>query len=282
MAIQKLVPQRIPRRWCIYGPSGSGKSSLIPALLQPVLVIDADQRIAEIVSRLADTPEIYSFSDDPEDHTNIERICDLIKQEVTQCDAKSIVVDSLTTLINPIIQRALLQSKDPETRNRSLPYVRKSALMKLLQDCLTSTGRDIFYLWHKERGNFNGQDQWNHTVSEYERDRLKRSSNAMLETVHEGGRFGLRVDWSRAGLEGSVFWDSEGFWEGIPEQIDKALADASPRFPNRKKAIEWGVKKGRFATFEESEARYLEIREKAAPKTASEMFQLWETEVSKG
>lgn len=280
MAVQRITQKRIPRRWCIYGPAGSGKSTLIPALLQPVLVIDADQRIAEIVNQMADVPNLYSFSENPEDHTDIERICELIKTEVNECDARSIVVDSLTTLINPIIQKALLEAKDPDTKNRSSPYVRKSALLKMLQDTLTQTGRDIFYIWHKERGNFNGQDEWKHTVSEYERERLRRSSNAMLETFVEGGKFGIRIDWSRAGLQDVTFRDKEGFWEGIPEQIDAALAAEAPRFPNRRKAIEWGVKQGRFASFEESQSRYLEIKEKFSPKTASEMFRRWEQEVT--
>jgi hypothetical protein len=254
---------------------------LIRALDEPVLVIDSDHRIVEVLQGV-EGKEVFTLSDNPLDHADIERICEILHSEVKSCNAKSIFLDSLTTLIGPMVNRATLDAESGRFKNRSLAFKRKAILMKMLQDTLTQTGRDIFYLWHLEEGVFSGNDQVNHTVPETERKRLLRSLNALLCVVDADGRRGIRIDWSKSGVSGQTIWDDEGYWKGVPEKIEKALNSRNPllrSFTGPEEAIQWGVSMKAFDTPESSKKRYAEIREEHKPKKASEMFSLWCDEV---
>jgi cell division septation protein DedD len=219
-----------PRRWALKGRYGDGKSTFILAMRQPALIVDADGRRHELKGG-----ELYELSEEPADNRSVERIQDLLDQNMPGSNIKTIAIDSVTSLIGSSIARAMLDNAADRNRNKNQAWVDKAEKMRLLQDSVTAHGTHVLWVWHLEDGQLNGQHHVRETLPETERERLFRSLNASLRIVRENDRRGILVEWSREGPSGMVIWDEQGHWQGVPGRIEAALygrsGDAKPTPP---------------------------------------------------
>src|SRR3954469_13351525 len=303
MAFKRVDKETLPpRRWALKGGYGDGKSTFILALRQPALIVDADGRRHELKGG-----ELYELSEEPEDNRSVERIQELLDQNMPGTGIKTFSIDSISSLIDSSIARAMLDNAADLNRDKNQAWVDKAEKMRLLQDSVTAHGTDVLWVWHLEDAQLNGQPHVRETLPETERERLFRSLNASLRIVRENDRRGILVEWSREGPSGMVLWDELGHWKGVPERIEAALygrgGDAKPTPPkpvaaeqpsaepeeaakapqaenvltfySPTEAISWAVEQGAFADTFAAEIAYDQLRGELKPRNAKEMYISW-------
>jgi hypothetical protein len=110
MVFQKYVKPQYPRRqWLIEGEPDTGKSTFITQMRKPILPIDADQRFAEVVHLAG---EVYQLSDNPADNISVDRIAEILYEQMPNSNMGTIAVDSLTTIFAPLVMQAV-QEQEP-------------------------------------------------------------------------------------------------------------------------------------------------------------------------
>lgn len=293
MAFQKMTAtQYPPRLWALVGFPGSGKSTFAAAMRGPLLVIDADQRFREVL-RLAG--EVYQLSETPSDNADPERIAALLAVNMPGADVGTIVIDSLTTIIAPLVTQAVLDNDAGRNKNKMAGFKDKALAMRLLQDAVSRWGTDTLWVYHLQAGrDENAKAQTTATVSKTELARLLRSINLQLEVIQEGDRRGVKVAWARRGRAGMTLWDASGRWAGMPGKLEAAVydglseaeqdaleGDAPAVFPNAETAIAWGLERGAFEALQHSRNAYDKLKREAQPRTAEAMRELWVVEVQR-
>ena len=161
----------------------------------------------------------------------------------------------------------------------------KAMLMRRLTSAVCKWGTDTLFVYHHYDGNVRGKETVNSTVSGVEQARLQRALNLELETVYDDShnRYGIKVLWSRNGRQFPqvpILWDDTGTWEGMPEEIEKAVYDNVKRvsalmFKSAQDAITWAVDEGYYHGKSESSAAYESVKSEAAPKSARAMWDAW-------
>ncbi|MHB8408947.1 MAG: AAA family ATPase [Acidiferrobacterales bacterium] len=210
----------MPRHWGICGYPNAGKSTFLMALRQPLLLIDTDGRAAEIARLGAD---VRSISSNPRDHRDPATVLRIIQQRDTS-EIGTVCLDSLTSVLTAQISLGLADNRANRLKNKASAWVGKANDMRLFQGALEQTGRDFAIIWHYEDGrDKNGDSARRHTIPEVERKKLARSLNAVIEISVVKGRRRATILWSRVGRQGIFIEDTEGYWAGVPEQIDDAL-----------------------------------------------------------
>lgn len=292
MAFKKMIkPQYPPRHWSLVGYPGSGKSTFASQMRGPKVVIDADHRFTEVLDLTED--DVFALSEHPEDNVEPDRIAQCLYENMPGSGVKTIIVDSLTAIITPIVVRVMLDKDKGRQRNLMAGMKEKAMAMRQLQDAVSRWGTDCLWIYHlQDSRDGKAKEVTRSTVSETELARLTRSINVQLKIVQQGARRGVEVLWARAGRSGLVIWDDTGCWRGIPEKIEAALYDGltakekeeieanTPEvFPNAETAISWGYEQGGFANVEESRRAYEHIKDVQRPQTAQEMASIWVTEV---
>ena len=282
----------LPRRlWALVGFPGSGKSTFAAQMRGPILPIDADQRFGE-VARLA-AAGAYELSDTPADNVIVEQIVQRLHEGMPGSDVKTIVVDSLTAIMAPIVSQAILQNDAEKNRNRMAAWKDKALAMRLLQDAVNMWGTDVLYIWHLQAGrDAKAAETVTETVSRTEIARLYRSINLKL-TVLQNGHRGVRVDWARRGRSGIEIWDESDSWAGMPERIEQAvygglslaeqdaLEKATPAgFAGPEQAIAWGFEQGPFEALQHARNAYDRLKADHQPQSAHDMWALWIADVT--
>ena len=216
MAFKKLDTPAYPRRlWGLYGFPGSGKSTFAARLRGPLLAIDADHRFEE-VTRLAGG-NVYSLSDAPADNVIPERIAALLRANMPGADVRTLVIDSLTAILAPLVTRAILDNDAGRTKNRMTGFKDKALAMRLLQDSVTGWGTDCLWIWHLQEGrNAQAEEVETATVSRTELARLTRSAEpdaarrGRWRTPRRACRLGAPRPFGcdRVGRLGDVGWDA--------------------------------------------------------------------------
>ena len=293
MAFKKLDPKthRPPRQWALVGYPGSGKSTFAAQMAGPILVVDADHRFAEVAPIAAG--DVYELSEQPADHVDARRITELLRVNMPGSGVATVVVDSLTAVIAPLISEAVLANDAGENKNRISAYKGKAMALRLLQDAVTGWGVDVLWIYH-HRDARDGQAKAVQatSISAVELARLRRSLNMQLSIVQDGGRRGVKVDWARRGRYGLTLWDDTGCWRGMPERIEAAcyegltLAEQEriettdpTAFSGPADAIAWGFEKGCFRDARHASAAYEELKRTRQPQSAAEMWAAWIDEV---
>ncbi|MFN8494357.1 MAG: AAA family ATPase [Caldilineaceae bacterium] len=282
-----------PRQWALVGYPGSGKSTFAAQMVSPMLVVDADHRFAE-VARLA-TGEIFQLSEEPSDNVNAERIAALLKENMSGSGIKTVVIDSLTSILSPLIVEAILDNDAGRNKNRVASFKDKALTMRLLQDTITGWGVDTLWIYHLRTG-LDGQarEVESSTISVVELARLRRSLNMQLRIIEHDDRRGLHIDWARRGRSGLTLWDDSGSWHGMPEKIEAAVyggltteqmnafeKQAPTSFSGPEEAIAWGVEQGVFRDAVHAKNAYDKVKSDRKPKTAADMWRLWIEDVEK-
>jgi len=160
MAFKRVDKDTLPpRRWALKGRYGDGKSTFILALRQPALIVDADGRRHELKGG-----ELYELSEEPADNRSVERIQDLLDQNMPGSGIKTVAIDSITSLIGSSIARAMLDNTADRNRDKNQAWVDKAEKMRLLQDSVTAHGSDVLWVWHLEDAQLNGQTHVRETL----------------------------------------------------------------------------------------------------------------------
>ena len=143
MAFQKITRTTYPSRlWALTGYPGSGKSSFATQMRGPVLVVDADHRFTEVLA-LAGERDVYRLSDEPTDNTHPDRIAEVLAENMPGSDISTIVVDSLTAIITPLIVQAMVDKDTGRAKNLAAAFRTKALAMRQLQDAVTRWGTDV-------------------------------------------------------------------------------------------------------------------------------------------
>ncbi len=292
MPFQKMTrPTHPPRLWSLVGYPGSGKSTFASQLRGPSLIIDADHRYSEVLDLALG--EVYKLSPRACDNTDPDTITRLLTENMPDSDVRTIVVDSLTSIITPYVVQAMVDRERGRTRNLIAAFKDKALAMRQLQDAVTRWGTDVLWIYHlQDSRDAKAEAVVRKTISQTELARLTRSINLQLQITHEGTRRGVEVLWARRGRSGLVLWDDSGHWEGMPERLEEAvyggLSQAEQRsidrqtpkvFRNAEAAIAWSIELGAFTADDEARRVYNQLKNDERPRNAHEMAALWVTEV---
>lgn len=279
------------RHWSLVGHAGTGKSTFATQMQGPKLVIDADHRFSELLFR--DSGVVYQLSETPSDNVDPERIHAILLKDMPGAGVRTIVVDSLTSIITPYVVQAMRDGEQGRLRSKMAGFQRKALAMRQLQDAVSRWGTNTLWIYHlQDAHDAQANAVVRSTVSQTEVARLTRSLNVQLQIVVDGQRRGIHVAWARRGRSGMTLWDESGCWQDMPARIEAAIYDGlSPAqqdaiarrcptvFPSMEHALSWGVEQGAFASIEAARRCYVALKSDTAPKTAQEMASLWVTEV---
>lgn len=294
MAFEKLTAQQYPRRqWALVGYPGSGKSTFAAQLATPILCIDADHRFGEVAALAAG--DVYQLSKTPADAVNPELIAQILKADFPGSGVQTIVVDSLTAIIAPLVTAAVMQNDAGVHKNRVAAFKGKALAMRLLQDAVTGFGVDTLWIYHLRQGrNEKAQQTESTSISSVELARLRRSLNMQLRIVEHGDKRGIIVDWARRGRSGMTLWDESGVWANMPQRIEEAVYDgltaaemanieqALPSgFSGASDAIAWGFEQGIFDDAAHAANAYAKVKSEQQPKSAQAMWEAWIADVQR-
>ena len=293
MAFKKLDIKKFPpRQWALVGAPTAGKSTFATQMEGPILVVDSDHRFSEVAHHSAS--EIYELSDNPADNVDAERIAAALKANMKGSGVKTVVVDSLTSILTPLVVRAIMDNDAGVNKNRVSAFKDKALAMRLLQDTITGWGCDVLWIYHTREG-MSGQAVQRETtsISAVELARLRRSLNMQLKMVTNGNKRGILVEWARRGRSGITLWDESGKWLGFPERIEQEVyggltgedmerieGEDPTSFASVAIAIAWGDEKGCFRDAVHTQNAYEELKREKQPATASVMWALWIAEVN--
>lgn len=280
-----------PRQWALVGYPGSGKSTFATQMVGPLLVVDSDHRFQEVAPMAVS--DVYEVSENPEDHADPEAVASLLKSNIKGSGVKTIVIDSLTSILTPRVIAAIMDNDAGRNKNRVSAFKDKALAMRLLQDSITGTGCNTLWIYHLRTGmDGNAKERETTTISPVELARLRRSLNLELRVVQEGAKRGIRVDWARRGRSGMTLWDDSGTWLDMPAKIETAvyggltaldMADiehATPAaFASVAAAIAWGFEQGCFRDAVHAQNAYEEVKREKNPQNAPAMWRLWISEV---
>lgn len=288
MGFKKMTrPKFPPRLWSLVGYPGSGKSSFAARMHGPMVVVDADHRFTEVMGLAGD--EVYQLSDVKSDNVDPDAITRHLTKNMPGSDVQTIVVDSLTAIITPLVVQAMLDNDTGRQKNLAAGFRTKALAMRQLQDAITRWGCDVLWIYHlQDARDGRAQAVTRATISATELARLTRSINLQLEIVQDGDRRGIKVIWARRGRSGMVIWDDTGSWDGMPERIEDAVYDglsadeqdaiekANPDyFPNPQTAVAWAIERGAFTSPEEARRSYDQVKDETQPRSAREMAAYW-------
>lgn len=274
------------RQWAIVGYPNDGKSTFAAAMLGPLLVVDADQRFSEVAHLAENAVPLSNTGWQNIDTNEIKRILD---ENMRQAKVGTIVVDSLTAIIEPLITQTLVDNDAGYNKNFAAGFKKKAMAMRQLQNAVSMWGVDALWIYHyRDGGNNKGANVTTTSIPRTELARLMRSLNLHLKIVRDGDKRGIEVMWARRGRSGMTIWDETGTFEGMPEKIEsavydgltaedmEALASAIPeRFNSPEEAIAWGEDMGVFKALQHSRNAYDKLKRESEPGTAQEMWDIW-------
>ncbi len=295
MAFSKMSKTSFPpRQWALVGYPGDGKSTFATQMRTPILPIDADHRFSEVAHHAAG--EVYKLSNNPADNVNAEKIAAALKANMADSGVNTVVVDSLTSILSPLVAQAILDNDAGRNKNRVSAFKDKALAMRLLQDVITGWGCDVLWIYHLRdvRDAQAVEKKGTTSISAVELARLRRSLNMQLKVITKGAKRGILVEWARRGRSGIELWDESGKWAGFPERIEQAVyggltvedmerieGEDPTSFASVAIAIAWGDEKGCFNDAMHTQNAYDELKREKQPKTAQEMWSLWIAEVNK-
>ncbi len=293
MAFQKMTKSKYPlRQWAIMGAPLCGKSTFAARMKAPILPIDADHRWDQVMDLVEG--DSLKWTDNPTDHTNPHQIAKMLRKEMDG-SIGTIVVDSLTNIIVPMITMAMMDFENGDVKNLAAAFKDKAVAMRLLTTTLNSFGVPALYIYHKsEARDAKAQKIARESISQVELARLQAELNATFEIVQDGDRRGIRVVSCRRGRLGMTLWDGDpkNPWLGMPERLEEAMyggltdeqmrqiESATPKvFKSPSDAWAWSIQQGAFTEPAHAKNAYEKVKQELKPENAEEMAALWVAEV---
>jgi len=277
--MKQIVKREFPvRRWSLEGFPETGKSTFATRMRGPLVVVDSDGRFEEVV-HLVD--KAFSASDDALGNVQILGIERGLATTVPKVKPATIVVDSVTEILNPVIAKMMMGDFEGNGQ------VIKAMLMRRLASAVCQFGTDVLFVYHLYEGRDNkGKETVSATLSEVEQDRLVRSLNVKLETVYDDGanRYGVKVLWARNRRcfpDVPLLWDDTRTWDGMPEVIEKAIYGGNGKpstlsFKSVDEAIAWSVNTSHaYLDIETAHKFYDQVKLMAKPTSSGAMWEAW-------
>ena len=81
----------------------------------PKVVIDADHRFTEVLDLAQE--DVFALSDDPQDNVDPDNISRCLYENMPGSGVKTIIVDSLTAIITPIVVKVMQDKEKGRQRN---------------------------------------------------------------------------------------------------------------------------------------------------------------------
>lgn len=287
MAFKKLSTKLPSRLWMLSGRSGDGKSLFSMQMRGPLLPIDADHKLHGVAQHAAG--ELYEFSTDHADALSVDAICRILEQNMPDSGVGTILLDSITPILEPIIIDAMEQAK--QSKSKMAPFQAKATAVKRLTHALHKWGCDVLWIYHLETTHTQNGDKAERTsIPATELARIAKSVNMRLSIVRDGERRGVRVDYAQHGRYGMTLWDDSGYWTGMPERIEQAVyaegVKAQPSIPSGfsgpEDAIAWAWSFAGAPTFRDAlhvRNTYDKLKADHKPQSAQEMWDLFIGEV---
>lgn len=292
MSFKQIQPRVYPPRlWQLVGYPGSGKSTFATQMRAPILPIDADHRWDEVLKFQPDSLELSAH---PLDHVETHRIAARLQENMEGSGVGTIVVDSLTAIIAPLVVRAMQMKAAGEVKNQMAAFKDKALAMRELQDAVTRWGVDTLWIWHlQDARDEAAKEVVRATLSPTEVARLHRSVNVQLHIIDENGQRAIKVVWSRRGRAGLTLFDDSGKWEGMPEKLEAAMYDgltledqtrieqATPRaFASPDIAVAWALEQeGAFKAIAHAQNAFKKLLRENQPITMEQFAPLWVADV---
>lgn len=290
MAFKKMSHTKYPPRlWSLVGYPRSGKSTFASRMKGPMVVVDADHRFQEVLHLAKE--EVFELSETRSDNVDPNMITKMLNKNMPGSGVQTIVVDSLTAIITPLVVQAMINHDNGEERNLSAAFRTKALAMRQIQDAVTRWGSDVLWIYHlQDSRDARAKEITRSTISQTELARLSRSINVQLEMVldEKNNRRGIKVNWARRGRAGMTIWDESENWENMPERIEAELYDGlsadeqdqleekSPDyFPNPETAIGWAMEQSAYKTIAQAKKAYNAVKKNLKPANAREMAQFW-------
>lgn len=298
MAFRKMDVHKLPaRQWLLLGFPGCGKSTFSAQMKTPILPLDSDHRYAEVASLAGgDVLELFDPNEEGQDYTDVQKIADLLHENMPGSGVKTIVVDSLTSIIAPKTTQAVMDNDAGKNKNRIAAFKDKALSMRLLQDTLTGFGIDLLWIAHLRTSlNASAKEIESSTITAVELARLRRSINIEMRVIEAAdGARGIQIDWARNGRTGIKIWDESGTWQNMPAKIEEAvygglskadmekLAKQTPTsFASPESAIAWGFDQNCFRDAVHAKNAYDKLKADKKPLTAAAMWTLWISDVER-
>ena len=121
MAFKKIdTTARPPRHWALVGYPGSGKSTFAAQMDGPLLIVDADHRFSEVAGLAGG--DVYEVSGNPADHVDAGRIAQLLAANMPGAGVRTVVIDSLTSIIAPLVTQAVMDNDAGANKNRVVAF----------------------------------------------------------------------------------------------------------------------------------------------------------------
>lgn len=288
MAFKKIDVRKFPpRQWLLIGFPDTGKSTFASQMQAPLLTIDADHRFSEVAHHA--NGDVFEISENPSDNVNAERISELLKQNMAGSGIKTIVIDSLTSILTPLVVQAIMDNDAGRNKNRVSAFKDKALSLRLIQDTVTGYGVSTLWIAHLRDGlDGTAKQKESTSISAVELARLRRSLNMTLRIVRDGEKRGIKVDWARRGRSGMTLWDESGTWKDMPEKIETAVyagltvedqerieSETPTSFASPAAAIAWGFEQGCFRDAVHASNAYDKCKAENKPTTAQEMWACW-------
>lgn len=288
-----------PRQWAVFGAAGAGKSTFAMQLAAPLLVVDSDHRAREVVGLAVG--DVYELSERPADNVQPVKIASLLRQNLESTQIRTVVIDSLSAIIVPLVTQAIVDNDAGENKNKVAAFKSKAMAMRMLQDAVTNWGVDTCWIYHVGLS-LDGQAKQHETTSitAVELARLRRSLNMSIRLLDDGDRRGLQVVWARRGRQFPdvpVLWDSSGRWLDMPARIEAAvyggltagdmdsIATAVPaQFNGPEDAIAWAWDYAGERAFKDAvhaKLSYEKCKAECKPTSAAEMWAAWKADVAR-
>lgn len=293
MSFPKMTPKKYPPRlWLLEGYPNSGKTTFAVQMRGPLLVIDADHRFDEVL-RTAGEREVFALSQVPADNVDPDRIVSILGQNMPGARIGTIIVDSLTPIISPLVVQAMIDNNAGREKNLVAAFRTKALAMRQVQDGVTRWGTDALWIYHLiDARDEKARALTRASIPPTELARLIRSVNLRVRIIENDGKRGVKVVWARRGRSEIELWDDAGLWGGMPEKIEAAvydgltradqeqIAQATPEiFPDAETAIAWGYERGAFKALQHARNAYNKLKCEAQPESAREMASLWAADV---
>lgn len=281
MAFKKLQQKLPPRVWLIKGRSRSGKSVFSMNMRGPLLPIDADNKLYG--SQQYAVGEVMEFSENHTDTVDVARIEKILEENMPGSGIKTIIVDSVTPILEPLILKGMENTSGGMGR-----WQPKAAAMKKLTYACTKWGGDVLFVYHIDDSmNSSAKMAEKTSITTVELARLNKHFNMSLSVVEEGNRRGIRVDYAQHGKYGMTIWDDNGYWRGVPEKIEEAVyaggvlaePERPASFAGPANAIAWGMAQGCFRDEMHAKNAYEKVKTDKSPKTPQAMWDAWLEEV---
>jgi hypothetical protein len=219
----------------LLGATNTGKSTLLAQLPAPIAVVDSDIRFDKVRKLVAG--KVYAQVDNLADATDIDASLDWLKENMPGSNVATIVWDSITPVLEPIVNRAMdLAELTPEQRvamgepkNKAALWEPKARAMRKIIS-IQNYGTHCVWVAHYEPGRDNqGKESERKTIPQNEFDRFPKALNMRLRTICVKGRYGVVIEWLRdRPTHTETLWDPPGnMFKGMWERI-MAVAEGAP------------------------------------------------------